>query len=99
VYSIAMLAYLPPSQRRPAHTDHDADTWKHDLFNTNKLDYGDDPSSSGDAVRSSAASRDNGPRSTRLKITNLHYEVSEQELRVSSWKLRECTNCTRSVDC
>lgn len=74
-------------QRRAPRPDPDADTWQHDLFKTNKLDYGDDPSSSG-AADSSAAAADEGPRSTRLKITNLHYEVSEQELRVGS--RRQC---------
>ncbi|KAK9898041.1 hypothetical protein P389DRAFT_65041 [Cystobasidium minutum MCA 4210] len=69
-----------PYTRRAPRPDPDADTWQHDLFKTNKLDYGDDPSSSG-AADSSAAAADEGPRSTRLKVTNLHYEVSEQELR------------------
>lgn len=71
-------------KQRPSRVDHDADTWQHDLFNTNKLDYGDDPSSSGGGGESARAGRsdEDGPRSTRLKITNLHYEVSEEELRV-----------------
>jgi hypothetical protein len=68
-------------QKRAPRDDPDADTWKHDLFNTNKLNYDDDDAAA--ATGSSASRTDEGPRSTRLKVTNLHYEVSEQELRVS----------------
>ena len=54
-------------------------SWQHDLFQTNKLDYGGDD---GNPRRKRAD--DNQPRSTRLKISNLQYEVSERELEVST---------------
>jgi hypothetical protein len=68
-------------------------SWQHDLFQTSKLDYGgdgdEDSSSKAEDEHSRRAKNhrnpraDNEPRSTRLKITNLHYEVSERELEVS----------------
>lgn len=65
--------------------------WQHDLFQTNKLDYGDEDgrptgtTTSRDSSRGGRGSRRGveEPRSTKLKITNLHYEVSEAELKVS----------------
>ncbi|KAL7009216.1 hypothetical protein EMMF5_001414 [Cystobasidiomycetes sp. EMM_F5] len=66
--------------------------WQHDLYSTNKLNYGgeDDeqdgaagrPSASAARKRGAVLKEDQEARSTRLKITNLHYEVSERELEV-----------------
>lgn len=59
--------------------------WQHDLFKTDKLDYGgegDTQPERGAARRAGPRSHVNEARSTRLRITNLHYEVSERELEV-----------------
>ena len=72
----------------------DADgAWSHDLFKTDKLDYGgegDDaaaaPTRGGGAFKRRGVET-NEARSTRLRITNLHYEVSEAELEVRRHRL------------